>query len=54
MHWLKPGVLIVIVGQHCPPMLLKHLVNKIVIYRLKILKVSKKGCRGRLAEVGGG
>ena len=42
MHWLKPGVLIAIVGQHCPPILLKHLVNQVVIYRLKHLKVSKK------------
>ena len=32
----------------------KHLVNQIVIYRWKLLKVSKKGGRGRLAEMGGG
>ena len=54
MHWLKPGVYIAIVGQHGPPKLLKHLVNQMVIYRLKLLKVSKKGGRGRLAEMGGG
>ena len=43
MHWLKPGVCIAIVVQHCPPILLKQLVNQKVIYRLKLLKVSKKG-----------
>ena len=42
MHWLKPGVYIAIVGQHGPPKLLKHLVNQMVIYQLKLLKVSKK------------